>query len=73
MRIASVPAVYRFEYKLHRFGGRSHRAQQRFSKGVLDAVARCFGNVPPACDPIRSASQVDGGKIHRMSHWTTPP
>jgi hypothetical protein len=65
--------VYRFQYNPHLFAQLRHRAQQRFSKGVLDAAARSFGAVPPECDPILSAPQVSGGKIQRMSHWTTPP
>jgi hypothetical protein len=28
--------------------------------------------VPAACDPIRSAPQIDGGRINRLSHWTLP-
>jgi hypothetical protein len=51
---------------------RRHRSQQIFSKGVLNAAARDFGSVPTACDPIRSAPQIDGGKINRLSHWTLP-
>jgi hypothetical protein len=51
---------------------RRHRSQQLFSKGVLGAAARIFGEVPAACDPIRRAAQLDGGRIHRLSHWTTP-
>jgi hypothetical protein len=52
--------------------GRRHRSQQIFSKGVLNAAARDFGGVPTACDPIRSAAQIDGGRINRLSHWTLP-
>ena len=51
---------------------RRHRSQRIFSKGVLSVAARDFGSVPPACDPIRSATQVDGGRINRLSHWTIP-
>ena len=51
---------------------RRHRSQQLFSKGVLSADAREFGAVPAACDPIRSAPQIDGGRINRLSHWTLP-
>jgi hypothetical protein len=42
-------------------------------QGVLSAAARGFGGVPSGCDPIRSATQVRSGRIHRLSHWTTPP
>jgi hypothetical protein len=51
---------------------RRHRLQQLFSKGVLSADARIFGGVPAACDPIRSAPQIDGGRLNRLSHWTLP-
>jgi hypothetical protein len=51
---------------------RRHRSQRLFSKGVLGADARDFGGVPAACDPIRSAPQIDGGRINRLSHWTLP-
>jgi hypothetical protein len=51
---------------------RRHRSQQIFSKGVLSEAARAFGGVPAACDPIRSAPQIDGGRINRLSHWTLP-
>jgi hypothetical protein len=51
---------------------RRHRSQQLFSKGVLSAAAREFGGVPAACDPVRSAPQIDGGRINRLSHWTLP-
>jgi len=44
-----------------------------FSRGVLDATCRYFGTVPGSCDPLRSAAQVAGGRIQRLSHWTTPP
>jgi hypothetical protein len=52
---------------------RRHRAQQPFSKGVLSAACRIFGAVPLCCDPIRAAAQLGSGRIHRLSHWTTPP
>jgi hypothetical protein len=51
---------------------RRHRSQQLFSKGVLSADAREFGSVPAACDPVRSAPQIDGGRLNRLSHWTLP-
>jgi hypothetical protein len=52
---------------------RRHRSQQLFSKGVLSAAdARDFGGVPAHCDPIRSAPQIDGGRLNRLSHWTLP-
>jgi hypothetical protein len=51
---------------------RRHRSQQILSKGVLSAAARLFGGVPTGCDPIRSAPQIDGGRINRLSHWTLP-
>jgi hypothetical protein len=51
---------------------RRHRSQRLYSKGVLSAAARHFGLVPAACDPIRSAAQIDGGRLNRLSHFTLP-
>jgi hypothetical protein len=52
---------------------RRHRSQQLFSKGVLSAACRNFGGVPTCCDPLRAMAQLGSGRIHRLSHWTTPP
>jgi hypothetical protein len=52
---------------------RRHRSQQPFSKGALGGACREFGAVPPCCDPLRAAAQTGSGRIHRLSHWTTPP
>jgi hypothetical protein len=52
---------------------RRHRSQQPFTKGVLSAACRSFGAVRSCSDPVRAMAQLGAGRIHRMSHWTTPP
>ncbi len=73
IRLASCENVFIAVNSHASLPSQRHRAQQPFSKGVLSAACRDFGGVPACCDPIRALAQLGGGRIQRMSHWTSPP